>query len=182
MTWLELKTLLLWWIVPATHQIDKSIALPYHWRPFTQHQLQLQPICRSVPWWQLWWRKTSVDNNSNTSGSKDIRDNDNIYLEEPVRVASPHRINLEEPVWVASPTRINLEEPISSGYPARLGLTWRNPSGWPAQPGINPEEPVRVASPHRINLEEPVRVASPHRINLFLLLSVSLSVSLSVCE
>jgi hypothetical protein len=30
-----------------------------------------------------------------------------IYLEEPVRVASPTRINLEEPVRVASPTRIN---------------------------------------------------------------------------
>ncbi len=33
------------------------------------------------------------------------------YLEEPIRVASPTRINLEEPVRVASPTRINLEEP-----------------------------------------------------------------------
>ncbi len=52
-----------------------------------------------------------------------------MYLKEPVRVASPTRINLEEPVRVASPTRINLEEPISSGYPAHLGLTWRNPSG-----------------------------------------------------
>ncbi len=47
------------------------------------------------------------------------------WLEEPVRVASPTRINLEEPVRVASPTRINLEEPI------------------------------RVASTTRINLEEP---------------------------
>ncbi len=31
-----------------------------------------------------------------------------IKLEEPIRVASPTRINLEEPVRVASPTRINL--------------------------------------------------------------------------
>ena len=36
---------------------------------------------------------------------------DLLYLEEPVRVASPTRINLEEPVRVASLTRINLEEP-----------------------------------------------------------------------
>ncbi len=36
---------------------------------------------------------------------------ENIYLEEPVRVASPTRNNLKEPVRVASPTRINLEEP-----------------------------------------------------------------------
>ena len=32
------------------------------------------------------------------------------------------QIDLEEPVRVASPTRINLEEPISSGYPAQPGL------------------------------------------------------------
>ncbi len=30
------------------------------------------------------------------------------YLEKPVRVASPKRINLEEPVRVASPKRIKL--------------------------------------------------------------------------
>ncbi len=53
------------------------------------------------------------------------------YLEEPVRVASPTRINLEEPVRVASPTRINLEEP------------------------------VRVASTTRINLEEPGQGGQP---------------------
>ncbi len=35
----------------------------------------------------------------------------------PVRVASPHRINLEEPVRVASPHRINLEEPGQGGQP-----------------------------------------------------------------
>ncbi len=69
-----------------------------------------------------------------------------VFLEEPIRVASPTRINLEEPVRVASPTKINLEEP------------------------------VRVASPTRINLEEPVRVASPTRINLFLRQSFCLSV------
>ena len=45
-----------------------------------------------------------------------------INLEEPVRVASPHRINLEEPVRVASPHRINLEEPISSGSASTTGL------------------------------------------------------------
>jgi hypothetical protein len=45
-----------------------------------------------------------------------------LYLEEPIRVASPTRINLEEPIRVASTTRINLEEPISSGYPAHIGL------------------------------------------------------------
>ncbi len=74
------------------------------------------------------------------TASKQMGCNSNIYLEEPVRVASPTRINLEEPVRVTSPTRINLEEPvrvasptrtnleepISSGYPAHLGLTWRN--------------------------------------------------------
>ncbi len=69
-----------------------------------------------------------------------------VYLEEPIRLPSPHRINLEEPVRVASPTRINLEEP------------------------------VRVASPTRINLEEPVRVVSPTRINSFLCLSFRHSV------
>jgi hypothetical protein len=41
------------------------------------------------------------------------------YLEEPVRVASPHRINLEEPVRVASTTRINLEEPVRVASPTR---------------------------------------------------------------
>ena len=40
-----------------------------------------------------------------------------VNLEEPVRVASPHRINLEEPVRVASPHRINLEEPGQGGQP-----------------------------------------------------------------
>ncbi len=80
-----------------------------------------------------------------------------VYLEEPVRVASPTRINLEEPVRVASPTRINLKEPIRVANPTRINL----------------EEPVRVASPTRINLEELVRMASPNEINLFLCLSVS---------
>ncbi len=41
-------------------------------------------------------------------------------LEEPVRVASPHRINLEEPVRVASPTRINLEKPVRVASPTRI--------------------------------------------------------------
>ncbi len=41
-----------------------------------------------------------------------------IYLEEPVRVASPTRINLEEPVRVASPTkkkqvRLSFQSPFS---------------------------------------------------------------------
>ncbi len=43
-----------------------------------------------------------------------------MYLEEPIRVASPTRINLEEPVWVDSPTRINLEEPIRVASPTRI--------------------------------------------------------------
>ncbi len=54
-----------------------------------------------------------------------------LWLEEPVRVASPTRTNLEEPVRVASTTRINLEEPI------------------------------RVASTTRINLEEPGQGGQP---------------------
>ncbi len=41
----------------------------------------------------------------------------NLNLEEPVRMASPHRINLKEPVRVASPHRINLEEPGQGGQP-----------------------------------------------------------------
>ncbi len=45
-----------------------------------------------------------------------------VYLEEPVRVASPTRINLEEPVRVASPTTINLEEPIRVASPTRINL------------------------------------------------------------
>ncbi len=40
----------------------------------------------------------------------DSKNNREVDLEEPVRVASPTRINLQEPVRVASPTRINLEE------------------------------------------------------------------------
>ena len=43
-----------------------------------------------------------------------------MYLEEPVRVASPTRINLKEPVRVASPTRINLEEPVRVASPTRI--------------------------------------------------------------
>ncbi len=61
----------------------------------------------------------------------DLNESIDLNLEEPVRVASPHRINLEEPVRVASPHRINLEEP------------------------------GRVASPHRINLEEPGQGGQP---------------------
>ncbi len=57
------------------------------------------------------------------------------------------RFTWRNPVRVASPHRINLEEPISSGCPAHIGLTWRNP--------------VRVASPHRINLEEPGQGGQP---------------------
>ncbi len=57
-----------------------------------------------------------------------------VYLEEPIRVASPIRINLEEPVRVASPTRINLEEPVRVACPTRINL--EEPSGYPAQPGL----------------------------------------------
>ncbi len=59
-----------------------------------------------------------------------------LNLEEPIRVASPHRIDLEEPVRVASPHRINLEKPVRVASTTRINsFTWRNLSGWPAQPG-----------------------------------------------
>ena len=45
-----------------------------------------------------------------------------LYLEEPVRVASKTRINLEEPVRVASTTRINLEEPVRVASTTRINL------------------------------------------------------------
>ncbi len=66
----------------------------------------------------------------------------------PVRVASPHRINLEEPGQGGQPTGLTWRNPVRVASPRRIKLfTWRNP--------------VRVASPHRINLEEPGQGGQP---------------------